>query len=191
VRTAAVILAAGESRRLGRPKQLLRYRGKPLLRTLAMEACASRCDGIGVVVRGGDPAIDACLEGLPVHVLVNPAWAEGMASSIRVGVTWADREGYDGVGLLLSDQFALTASHVDALAGACRPGTAIVASRYGGALGVPALFVRAVFPALLALRGAGGAKAVIRAARRVVAVDWPEGSLDVDTPEDAARLPPE
>ncbi|HEX3346382.1 MAG TPA: nucleotidyltransferase family protein, partial [Polyangiaceae bacterium] len=159
--TAAVILAAGASRRLGRPKQLLPYRGRPLLRAVATEVCASRCDGVAVVVRGGDPDVDACLDGLPVRLLANPGCAEGIASSIRVGVAWADREAYDGVVLLLSDQPALTAHHVDVLAGACGAEVAVVASRYGGELGVPALFVRALFPALLALRGECGAKALI------------------------------
>jgi len=188
MRVAAVMLAAGESRRLGRPKQLLLYRGQPLLRALASEACASRCDRVGVVIRGGDPRIDACLDGLKVHVIVNPDWAEGMASSIRRGVAWADREACDAVLLLVGDQPALTATHMDDLVAACRSGTRVVASRYGGTSGVPALFGRSMFAALLELRGAEGAKAVIRAVEDATVVNWPQGALDVDTPADAARL---
>lgn len=190
MRVAAVLLAAGESRRLGRPKQLLPYRGQPLLRALASEACASRCQRVGVVVTGDEPAIAGCLDGLPVHLLANPEWAEGMASSIRRGVAWADWLACDGVLLLVCDQPALTSTHVDALLRAHRPGERIVASRYGGAAGVPALFAREMFPSLLALRGPVGARGLMRAEQNVIAVDWPEGIVDIDTPADAARLPP-
>jgi molybdenum cofactor cytidylyltransferase len=157
---------------------------------LASEVCASACDRVAVVVREGDPAVEACLEGLPVNVLVNPDWVEGMASSVRRGVAWADRQACDGALLLVCDQPALTATHVDALLRAHANGARIVASRYGGTLGVPALFSRAMFDALLELRGPAGARRLIRAGEGVIAVDWPEGVLDVDTAEDAARLPP-
>jgi CTP:molybdopterin cytidylyltransferase MocA len=189
VRVAGIVLAAGESRRLGRPKQLVPYRGQPLLRALTSQVCASRCDRVGVVVGGGDPAIEACLERLSVQVVANPDWAEGMASSIRRGVAWAAGEGCDRVILLVCDQPALCTAHVDALLDAWQPGTHVVASRYGGALGVPALFARPMFGVLLGLQGASGAKAVIRAERDPVAIDWPDGAFDVDTPDDAARLP--
>jgi CTP:molybdopterin cytidylyltransferase MocA len=190
MKVAAVLLAAGDSRRLGRAKQLLPYRGTPLLRRLASEACASRCDAVGVVIQERNGAVEACLDGLPVHVIGNPEWAEGMASSIRRGTRWADCAGFDAVVLLVCDQPALTAAHVDALIDASRSGTRIVASRYGRALGVPALFTRGLLPSLLRLRGDVGARALIRAEASVTAVDWPEGALDVDTPADAARLPP-
>ena len=190
MRVAAILLAAGDSRRLGRAKQLLACRGMPLLRALASQVCASRCSAVGVVIQERNGAVAACLDGLPVHVVANPEWAEGMASSIRRGARWADCAGYDAVLLLVCDQPALTAAHVDALIDASRSGTRIVASRYGRALGVPALFARALLPSLLRLRGDVGARALIRAKASVTVVDWPEGAFDVDTPADAARVPP-
>jgi molybdenum cofactor cytidylyltransferase len=188
MRIAAVVLAAGESRRLGTPKQLLSYRGQPLLRAIAREACGSRCDDVAVVVRENDTAIAACLEGLPVTVVANPGWAEGIASSIRRGVEWATRQGAGAVLLLVCDQPALNAAHIDRLVSRYGAGARVVASRYADSLGVPALFGRELFGALLSVRGSTGAKRVIRDEKYAVAVDWPEGVLDVDTPADAARM---
>ncbi len=190
-KVAAVVLAAGESQRLGRPKQLLPFRGRPLLRAVASEACASSCQRVVVVVGANEESVRDSLGGLPVTMASNPGWREGLASSIRCGVAWAEREGCDAVLLLVCDQPELTSSHLDRLVASHAAGGApIVASSYAGTLGVPALFGRASFAPLLALRGTEGAKRVIRAARRLVAIDWPAGGVDVDTQEDAARLPP-
>jgi len=182
---AAVILAAGESRRLGRPKQLLPVRGVPLLRAIAIEACASSCARVFVVLGARESAIRPCLDGLRVAIVDNPEWTEGIASSVRHGVAAAIRDGSSAVVLLTCDQPALTASHVDALL-AC-PARDAVASRYAGTVGVPARFDRRLFPALLALRGDAGAKRILRA-REVAAIDWPEGARDIDTPADVEAL---
>jgi molybdenum cofactor cytidylyltransferase len=136
---------------------------------------------VAVVVQENDAAVVACLEGLPVTVIPNPGWAEGIASSIRRGVEWATRQASDAVLLLVCDQPALDAAHIDRLLSRYGTGARVVASSYADSLGVPALFGRELFGALLSVRGSTGAKRVIR-------VDWPEGVLDVDTPEDAARL---
>jgi CTP:molybdopterin cytidylyltransferase MocA len=188
LRAAAVILAAGESRRLGRPKQLLPVHGEPLLRRVAAEVCGSLCSDVGVVVGEQASAVSACVAGLPVTVIVNPDWREGMASSIRHGVSWASGEACEGVVLVACDQPALMCSHVDRLVERWRSGPRIVASRYAGSLGVPAVFSRELFVSLLSLRGRGGAKSLIAAEDNVAWVDWPEGELDIDTPADAARL---
>jgi molybdenum cofactor cytidylyltransferase len=143
---------------------------------------------VAVVVQENDAAVVACLEGLPVTVIPNPGWAEGIASSIRRGVEWATRQASDAVLLLVCDQPALDAAHIDRLLSRYGTGARVVASSYADSLGVPALFGRELFGALLSVRGSTGAKQVIRDERDAVAVDWPEGVLDVDTPEDAARL---
>ncbi len=185
--TVAIVLAAGASRRLGRPKQLVVHRGRSLVRIAVEEVLASVCEGVAVVLGARAHAIGVAVEGLDVDVLVNRAWGEGIASSIRCGVSWALQRECRAALFLLCDQPKLRAVHLDHLVEAHEDGAPIVASRYGDALGVPALFDRSVLPALAELRGEEGAKRVIRE-RGAVGVDWPDGSDDVDTPDDVARL---
>jgi CTP:molybdopterin cytidylyltransferase MocA len=185
--TVAIVLAAGSSRRLGRPKQLVVHRGRTLVRSALDEALASACERVAVVLGARARAIGAAVEGLDVEVLVNRAWREGVASSIRRGVSWALQRECSAALFVLCDQPALRAAHLDNLVEAHEDGAPIVASRYGDALGVPALFDRSVLPALAELRGDEGAKRVIHE-RGAVGVDWPDGADDVDTREDMARI---
>lgn len=185
---AGIVLAAGGSSRLGRPKQLLLHRGRPLVRLAAEEAIASTCDRVIVVLGAAEAAIRPALAGLDVTIVTNPLWAEGMGSSIRSGVALAASQGCSAALLMLCDQPALDAAHLDALLDAHRHSGGVVASRYDDVLGVPAVFDQSTFADLLALQGAEGAKKVLRRAREVTAIDWPQGAEDIDTPEDAARL---
>ena len=95
--------------------------------------------------------------------------------------------GSDGVLLTVCDQPYLTVAHLDQLTGIWRGTGGAVASHYSGIMGTPAIFSAADFPRLLALEGAKGACSVLRATQ-VTCVEWPEGAIDLDTPEDAAAL---
>lgn len=170
--TAAVVLAAGASRRLGRPKQLVEVRGEPLVRRIARIAL-SACDPVAVV--SGAVPLQGALAGLPVAIVDNVFWAEGVASSIRAGITWASSA--EAVVLLTCDQALLDSAHLRALLRASADGR-LAASRYEGVLGVPAVFPRAYFPVLQALRGDRGAQPLLAPA---VPVDWPAGARDLDT----------
>jgi molybdenum cofactor cytidylyltransferase len=186
-----VVLAAGGSTRLGRPKQLLELRGEPLVRRAARIAAEAGYDPV-VVVLGAEAEAVAGALGPPWHAVANPRWGSGAASSVRAGLEalQALRPGVEGVLLLACDQPLLEPRHLAALAAALGPGRAIAASRYAGTLGVPALFARELFGELLALAGERGARGVVaRDPRRVAAVDLPEAARDVDTEEDWAALP--
>ena len=185
--SGAIILAAGESRRLGQAKQLVVHRGRPLLRGVAGEALAAGCDRLVVVLGARASEVRSALAGLPVDVVVNEGWAEGIASSIRCGVEAAEREGWEGALLLVCDQPALRSAHLERLLGARHGGPGAVASRYAGSVGVPAFFDRALFPRLRELRGDEGAKRVLCACGPAT-VDWPEGAVDLDSPLDLASL---
>ena len=182
---AAAILAAGASRRLGRPKQLVPARGTTLLRAIAEQACASSCDRIAVVVGAHAERIVPTLDGLPLAMQIYTFWPEGVASSIRSAAAWAWRMRADALVLLVGDQPRLATAHVDALCDVFRKTARSVGSRYAGIVGVPAVFTADQLPQLVALGGDTGARRVLLAAAPEI-VDWPDGELDIDTPEQLA-----
>lgn len=188
----AVILAAGSSSRMGRPKQLLRFGGESLLRRAALAALGAWCDPVVVVTGAHAAQARGELRGLNVREVENLGWESGMSSSVRAGVgalleTHADA---GAVVLMLCDQPLVTAEVIAALVAAHRAtGRAVVASRYAESFGVPALFARPLFGELSRLEGGAGAKQVIgRHAPSAHFVPFPGGEVDVDTPEDFSRL---
>jgi molybdenum cofactor cytidylyltransferase len=189
-----MILAAGASTRLGRPKQLLAFRGRTLLRHAAETARASLCRPVVVVLGAFAERLNRELAGLPVTVAMNPQWNEGMSSSIRAGLKALapEREGPDAVVIMLCDQPLVSAQFLDRLVAVRQTsGKGIVAAEYGGEAGVPALFSRAYFPELAALSGCRGAKPVIaRHAKYTERIPLPEAALDIDRQEDVQRLYP-
>ncbi len=177
MKVAAVVLAAGASARLGQSKQQVRLGGETLLERSVRVAHLAGLDPVFVVVAPGK----ATEAGDRAQVLVNTEAAEGMASSIRVGIAAAAVAQVTGVVILACDQPAVTPEHLRELA---RGGGEAVASEYAGRKGVPAYLPAAAFPELLKLRGDAGARGLLRSAR---AVELDNGELDVDTAEDLAR----
>ena len=178
MKTVAAVLAAGLSRRLGTPKQLLEFRGLPLVRHAAIVALGAGCDETIVI-----GSFRQALAGLPVTLLDNPDAEEGMSSSIRLAVRYAD-----GARLLLTlcDQPLVTSEHLRALVEA---DAAIAATAYAGTIGVPAVFSSKFADELLALRGDVGARAVIQAHRdEVIALECEAAAIDIDTAADYEKL---
>ena len=179
---------------MGTPKQLLELDGKPLLVRAVETALASPAWPVVVVLGAHAEKIRPSLARLPVLVTENPAWAEGMAASIRAGVTTLQQfsRHLDAALLALCDQPAFSADTIAQLVAAQRTsGRSIVAARYAGRQGAPALFLREHFPALTALTGEEGARALLNDhPERVAAVDLPELALDLDAPDDLAKLKP-
>lgn len=185
---AAVVLAAGGSTRMGRPKPLLPFRGTTLLRRAIAAAGDGGCDPVVVVVGADADALDAHLAGLAVRVVRNADWAAGPGTSVAAGVGAVGDA--DAAVVLLCDQPFVDAGHVRRLVDEHRAtGLPMVASAYLGTVGVPALFDRSCFPELLALAPGGGAKALLaRNPARTAVVPFPAGATDIDTPNDYARL---
>jgi len=190
--SAVMILAAGPSTRLGQPKQLLSFRGRSLLRHAAETALASVCRPVVVVLGAFAERLNGELSGLPVTVAMNLQWAEGMSSSIRAGLKAlaAESAGPNAVVIMLCDQPLVSAQFLNRLVAVHQSsGKGIVAAEYGGEGGVPALFSRAYYPELAALRGSRGAKPVIvRYANQAERIPWPEAAIDVDRREDILLL---
>lgn len=181
-----VILAAGSSSRLGRPKQLVSWQGEPLLRHLARQALATGAP-VTTILGASSESIRPALAQLPVHVLQNDLWPEGMSSSIRLAAGAINSE---ALLFMTCDQLCVTTAHLGALIQAhqqhCQK---IIASEYGSTMGIPALFPKSHFSALASLHGREGAKAIIQ--RHLDSVDrisFPEGSRDLDTQEDLAMI---
>ena len=174
---AAVVLAAGASRRLGRPKQMVEMGGETLLERAVRVAVEAGLEPVVVVVR--DEAMGAPLQGC--ELVVNALADEGMASSIRCGVARAREAGVAGVVVLACDQVTLGVEHLRAL---CAEADRVTGSGYAGRVGIPAYFPETVFGELMELRGDVGARTLLQGAAAVV----DEGlALDVDTEADVLR----
>lgn len=184
---ALVILAAGGSRRMGQPKQLLPIGDRPLLRHIVEAGVSPLLSSVIVVLGANSTLILPSLAGLPIHLIVNEGWEEGLGSSIRVGMQalLALAPKTEGVIISLADQPRFSSKHVSQLINAHhRTNRSIVASCCSGKLMSPALFTSAHFPALLAMARDVGASSLFGDNPNELA-DIPANDLgDLDTPDD-------
>ncbi len=190
MRTAGVVLAAGSSRRMGRPKQLLDVAGRPLLEVVIGHANASRLDEVLVVLGAAAEEIQAEVDFGRARVLINPDHATGMASSLRAGLAALDGD-VDAAMVILGDQPDI-AGRIDGLLELQEEsGLPAAALSFGTLLHPPVVLRRELWGDLMALEGDVGCRAVIRARPEMVA-RLPVGELnhpvDVDTPDDYRRL---
>jgi molybdenum cofactor cytidylyltransferase len=190
--TGIVVLAAGNSSRMGKAKQLLTYQGESLLRRSAMAALNSACDPVLIVLGAmARPNADE-LQNLRVNTVINRDWEEGMASSIRCGLTelLTINDTISGVVLMLCDQPHINPQHINTLLlKAETSGKGIVSSSYQDILGTPVLFSKQYFAELLDLKGKEGAKRLLsKYSEDLATVEFPLGAIDIDTPEDYMAL---
>jgi xanthine/CO dehydrogenase XdhC/CoxF family maturation factor/CTP:molybdopterin cytidylyltransferase MocA len=186
-RTAIAILAAGGSRRMGSPKALLTLEGQSLVRRAAQSALAADGGPVYVIAGAESDAIRAQIAGLPVQVVLNSRWEEGIASSIRTAVEALEAQDrpLEALILTLCDQPRVSAHVLRRLLGAHRTTRAsVVASRYPDGPGVPALFCAEMFDALKSLRGDIGARQLIRHLNREVVTIPFDTPADIDTSAD-------
>lgn len=190
--TGIIILAAGASSRLGKPKQLLVYQHKTLLQHVADEAKAATLSPI-VVVTGANASLTASsLTGRNVLFAENERWPEGMASSVVAGLSRLLQHGkkVDAVILAVCDQPHVSAAVFRKLVAAQKEsGKGMVASQYEGINGTPVLFTQPYFQPLQNLRGNEGARKLLKFYHNdVAAVPFPAGGVDIDTEDDYRRL---
>ncbi len=215
--TSFVILAAGGSSRMGRPKQLLEYKDATLIHhaiEIALRAKKLSDSSPDIFIVLGSKSDDIRYEISSTFnrkerkestILINPEWQEGIASSIRCGVTALLRQMEHGAKgdkdsrhahetdaalFLLCDQPLVTSEHLAAILDFyVKTDALIVASEYSNIIGVPALFRKALFPELLKLTGDEGARSVIRAHQKeALGIPFPAAEFTIDQPADYEKL---
>ncbi len=186
-RIGAIILAAGQSSRMGANKLLMEVGGKPMLRRVAEAAIASHADPVIVVTGHASDAVKASLEDLPLQVTNNSEYSKGLSTSLRAGINGLP-EDCDGALVLLGDMPGVKADLIDRMIAAFDPGEdrAICVAAHDGRRGNPVLWARRFFPEILAIEGDGGARNLIAAYNELICeIEAADAAplLDIDTPE--------
>ena len=186
---AAVLLAAGGSSRMGHPKQLLRIEDEALVTRMARRLIDLKPRSVTVVIGSAWQAVKDPLSGLPIQIVHNPRWEEGMASSLAAGVKILPAE-IEGVLIMLCDQWRVGLADLHELVQAWNTDIShLVAACWPDegrrVIGPPAIFPRALFEELTALKGDRGARLVIEKHRQCATfVAMNNARFDLDEPAD-------
>ena len=190
---AAIVLAAGASRRLGQPKQLLMHGGEMMIERAIRLVNEAGAAPVITVLGAFHELIREAVQLSNFTPVINNAWNQGISTSIQAGLAaLLDSDPQTPGALVLAcDQPRLSAEHLRAMlevfCAQAEPG--IVASTYDGVFGVPAVFPREVFAELRALRGDKGARALlVQPPCPLVALPFPGGEIDIYLPADMAHL---
>jgi molybdenum cofactor cytidylyltransferase len=191
-RVAALVLAAGQSRRMGKSNKLLaEISGKPMVCHVTDAVLASKAHPVIVVLGHQGDAVRQALTGRDVIFIDNPDYAEGISSSLRRGLLALPRD-LDGALVCLGDMPHVTAAQIDRLIDAFNPveGRAICVPTFDGKRGNPVLFARRYFEEMESISGDVGARHLIGEAAELVcevAMENRSVLLDIDTPEMLAK----
>ena len=192
MKTGIIILAAGSSSRLGRPKQLLDYKGKTLLQTVINEALETSCRPVIAVLGSNAKEIASQHQNDRVNFVINESWENGMASSIVAGLSAIIRNNseIESIIIAVADQAFIKMSNFNNLIEKQKEtGKNIIASTYAETIGTPVLFKKDYFEALLSLTGAEGAKKILKQyPQDVETVVFEHGEIDIDTETDYNNL---
>ena len=187
-----IILAAGNSSRLGEPKQLLKYQDKTLIRHVTEVAIETVGQEVIIVTGSGAASIEKELEPLTFHQTFNENWETGMGSSVAAGIAklLVVNPLAEGTIIAVSDQPFVTSLLFEALIKKSQEtGSGIAACAYDETLGTPVFFSRKYFDILLKLNGTDGAKKLLKKYENdVTKVSFPAGSIDIDTAADYQNL---
>lgn len=187
-----VILAAGSSSRLGKPKQLLLYNDKSLLQHSIDAAINSNGNSVIVVLGANEDLISKEINKTGAHIITNKEWEEGMASSVRTGLDTLFKISptTDGVIFMVCDQPYISSSLLnDLISTQQKTKKPIITSSYGETIGPPALFHKSLFNELMQLKGDAGARKIIQQhSYEVATVLFTNGKIDIDTKEDYEAL---
>jgi molybdenum cofactor cytidylyltransferase len=185
----AVILAAGESRRMGFPKQTLPVFGTTMIKHLVHQVFDTACYPITVVLGAHKDKIVPQLKDMPINIIDNPAWKDGMSSSIKMGLvgSYLMTKAIDGLLIMASDMPHITSQTIKEMIKLAieHPEKSIVAARYKGINGIPVLFRRSRFEDILNLQKGDQAKSILKNyPDQILSYDFELGQIDLDTKED-------
>lgn len=186
---ATIILAAGQSKRLGRPKQLIEFRGKKLLQQVIDLVDEIEIGPCFVVLGAFTHEIEKEIDFKKSKIILNDQWEEGMASSIRCGLEAIQNSAVENVLVLLTDQPLINHEILQQLVTSHEVGPGITACSYANQVGVPAIFSEHFFKELMQLKGDRGAKNILtKYSESVQTIPFPWGEMDVDSEEDLRML---
>jgi molybdenum cofactor cytidylyltransferase len=188
--TALIVLAAGNSSRLGYPKQNLWFQNQTLLQRAVKTGLASGCRPLIVMLGANVDAIEINNQG-DVEVLYNANWNEGIASSIRMAIKEVEKhkEVHQAIFMLCDQPFVTPALIEMLIQKSTETIEPIIACSYDDTIGVPALFNSGLFPELSLLQGNEGARKILKSHQHTISiVPFKLGSIDIDTTSDYERL---
>jgi molybdenum cofactor cytidylyltransferase len=189
---AIILLAAGSSSRLGQSKQLLSVKGETLLSKSVNAAIGSGAKKVIIVLGANEHEHRKALDMLPIQIVYNPTWQKGMGNSLKIGLAYLLKfdPTTEAIITMVCDQPFVKASHLKKMMARFKETKSpIVASFYSNLVGVPALFDKSLFEKLASIGDEHGAKKFIQQnSENVSLVEFPEGAIDIDTPEDVKKF---
>jgi molybdenum cofactor cytidylyltransferase len=195
MKIVGLLLAAGQSVRMGQPKQLLLWKNRPLVAYIAHEALNSQLDGLTVVIGAAGEHVQATLRDLPVTIVSNPAYVAGLSTSLAAGLRALPSDTTAAM-ILLVDQPLVTSRLINELIAAYRatPTALALVPMYQGQRGNPVIVGAPLFAELQTLQGDTGARSVFQ--RYTDQIIWyqtddPAVITDTDTPEAWQALNPQ
>ncbi|MBS7229651.1 nucleotidyltransferase family protein [Flavobacterium psychroterrae] len=190
--TGIVILAAGNSSRLGQPKQLLSYKNSSLIQNTISEASLIQNSAIIVVTGANHELVEKEITASKTTIIFNPDWESGMSSSISKGLSQLLHlypEVEKCIFTVCDQPFVTTSIFENLISEHSTTNIGIVASSYSDTLGTPVLFHKKYFNELLKLKGQEGAKKIInKFLDDTASISFEKGNIDIDTQEDYLKL---
>lgn len=185
-RIASVVLAAGQSTRMGTNKLLADFHGQPLIAATLSQIAASGVDAIFVITGHQEAEVKAACKGSPITFIHNPRYAKGLSTSVQEGITAA--QNFDAAFICLGDMPLIRAEDLARMieAFSVEDSRTLIVPARGRKLGNPVLWGAEHFPALMALKGDRGARSLLEAKRDMITeIEVAHDGImrDADTPE--------
>lgn len=188
-KTAILILAAGSSSRMGKPKQLLPYKNTTLLGNAIEQAQKSSANAMFCVLGANAKIIKTSIEKHQIETIYNPNYKDGLSSSIVTGIDYLSTKNFDAVLIMLADQPNVDSKYLNELIKTFEENLSkIISSSYNENLGVPAIFPKKYFVELLKLKGDKGAKDLLKKYQTEIITMKPFDLIDIDTKKDYQNL---